>query len=75
MTNWLTAIGDGDQRFTLLKKVGVPVMVRYPRSSHGLSRAGERWLLVDRIERIRSWFVHFLIENPPQDRAATQGGR
>jgi hypothetical protein len=34
--------------------------VRYPRSSHGLSRTGEPWLLVDRLERIRSWFQHFL---------------
>lgn len=49
-----------------MKKVGVSVTVRYPGSSHGLTRAGDRWLLVDRIERI---------ESPPQDRAATQGGR
>ena len=41
-----------------LKKLGVPVeLVRYPRSSHGLSRTGEPWLLVDRLERLRSWFV------------------
>lgn len=74
--DYRTPIGDGEQWFMSLKKLGVPVeMVRYPRSSHGLSRTGEPWLLVDRLERIRSWFVHFLIENPPQDRAATQGGR
>ena len=36
-----------------LKSLDVPVeMVRYPRSSHGLSQAGEPWLLVDRLERI-----------------------
>lgn len=59
-----------------LRKRGVPVeMVRYPRSSHGLSRTGEPWLLVDRLERIRSWFVHFLIDNPPPSRAATGTGR
>lgn len=56
-----TPIGDGEQWFMALKKRGIPVeMVRYPRSSHGLSRTGEPWLLVDRLERIRSWFVHFL---------------
>ena len=70
--DYRTPIGDGEQWFMSLKKLGVPVeMVRYPRSSHGLSRTGEPWLLVDRLERIRSWFVHFLIVNPPRRRAAT----
>lgn len=74
--DYRTPIGDGEQWFMSLKKLGVPVeLVRYPRSSHGLSRTGEPWLLVDRLERIRSWFVHYLIENPPGDRTATQGGR
>lgn len=62
--DYRTPIADGEQWFMALKKRGVPVeMVRYPRSSHGLSRTGEPWLLVDRLERIRSWFQHFLIEN------------
>ena len=60
-----TPIGDGEQWFMSLKKLGVPVeMVRYPRSSHGLSRTGEPWLLVDRLERMRSWFLHWLVEEP-----------
>lgn len=64
--DYRTPIGDGEQWFMSLKKLGVPVeMVRYPRSSHGLSRTGEPWLLVDRLERIRSWFVHWLIEQSP----------
>jgi dipeptidyl aminopeptidase/acylaminoacyl peptidase len=68
--DYRTPIGDGEQWFMSLKKRGVPVeMVRYPRSSHGLSRTGEPWLLVDRLERIRSWFDHWLIENPPTPRA------
>ena len=70
--DYRTPIGDGEQWFMSLKKLGVPVeMVRYPRSSHGLSRTGEPWLLVDRLERIRSWFVHFLVENPPRRRTGT----
>ena len=74
--DYRTPIGDGEQWFMSLKLRGVPVeMVRYPRSSHGLSRTGEPWLLVDRLERIRSWFVHFLIDNPPRSRAATGAGR
>ena len=59
--DYRTPIGDGEQWFMALKKRGIPVeMVRYPRSSHGLSRSGEPWLLVDRLERIRSWFDSYL---------------
>jgi dipeptidyl aminopeptidase/acylaminoacyl peptidase len=48
-----------------LKKLGVPAeLVRYPRSSHGVSRNGEPWLLVDRLERIRSWFAYWLLDHP-----------
>jgi len=61
--DYRTPIGDGEQWFMSLMKRGVPTeLVRYPRSSHGLSRTGEPWLLVDRLERIRSWFAHWLIE-------------
>ena len=61
--DYRTPIGDGEQWFMSLKKNRVPTeLVRYPRSSHGLSRSGEPWLLVDRLERMRSWFVHWLIE-------------
>ena len=64
--DYRTPIGDGEQWFMALKKLGVPVeLVRYPRSSHGLSRTGEPWLLVDRLERIRSWFRHWLVEQEP----------
>ena len=64
--DYRTPIGDAEQWFMALKNLDVPVeMVRYPRSSHGLSRAGEPWLLVDRLERIRSWFEHWLVEQAP----------
>jgi dipeptidyl aminopeptidase/acylaminoacyl peptidase len=67
-----TPIGDGEQWFMALKKRQVPVeLVRYPRSSHGLSRTGEPWLLVDRLERIRSWFVYWLVDRPA---AAAESG-
>jgi dipeptidyl aminopeptidase/acylaminoacyl peptidase len=69
--DWRTPIGEGEQLFMALEKRRVPTeLVRYPRSSHGLSRTGEPWLLVDRLERIRSWFVHYLVEEP----AATEAG-
>ena len=54
-------IGQGDEWFTSLKKQGVPVeYIRYPRSSHELSRSGEPWLLVDRLGRLRDWFTYWL---------------
>jgi dipeptidyl aminopeptidase/acylaminoacyl peptidase len=56
-----TPITDGEQLFVSLRKRGVPAeFVRYPRSFHGLSRTGPPWLLVDRLERIRTWFAHWL---------------
>ena len=74
--DYRTPIGDGEQWFMSLGKLGVPVeLVRYPRSSHGLSRTGEPWLLVDRLERLRSWFEHYLIQNPPETRAGAGSGR
>ncbi len=65
--DYRTPIVDGETWFMALKKRQVPTeLVRYPRSSHGLSRTGEPWLLVDRLERLRSWFAHWLIEKPTQ---------
>ncbi|HJO38744.1 MAG: S9 family peptidase [Vicinamibacterales bacterium] len=67
--DYRTPIADGEQWFMALKKQQVPVeLVRYPRSSHGLSRSGEPWLLVDRMERLSSWFEHWLIEVPAATR-------
>ncbi len=64
--DYRTPMADAEQWFMALMKREVPVeMVRYPRSNHNLSRTGEPWLLVDRLERIRSWFVHYLLEVPP----------
>lgn len=64
--DYRTPISEGEQWFMALKSLDVPVeLVRYPRSSHGLSRTGEPWLLVDRLERIRSWFDHWLVQQAP----------
>jgi dipeptidyl aminopeptidase/acylaminoacyl peptidase len=56
-----TPMGNAEIWFTALEKRGVPVeMVRYPRSTHELSRSGEPWLLADRLGRLRQWFTHWL---------------
>ena len=61
--DYRTPIGGGEQWFMALRSREIPTeLIRYPRSSHGLSRNGEPWLLVDRLERIRSWFTHWLIK-------------
>jgi dipeptidyl aminopeptidase/acylaminoacyl peptidase len=58
-----TPMTDAEQWFMSLKKRGVPVeFVRYPRSTHDLSRTGEPWLLVDRLGRLRQWFTHWLVD-------------
>jgi dipeptidyl aminopeptidase/acylaminoacyl peptidase len=57
-----TPMTDAEQWFIGLKKQGTPVeLVRYPRSTHDLSRTGEPWLLVDRLGRLRQWFDHWLV--------------
>jgi dipeptidyl aminopeptidase/acylaminoacyl peptidase len=65
-------ITDAEQLFMSLRKRGVPAeFVRYPRSFHGLSRTGPPWLLVDRLERIRTWFAHWLGTGGAAPAAAT----
>jgi dipeptidyl aminopeptidase/acylaminoacyl peptidase len=60
-----TPMGNAELWFIALKKQGVPVeLVRYPRSTHELSRSGEPWLLVDRLGRLRQWFSYWLTEKP-----------
>ena len=56
-----TPMGNAELWYLALKKRNVPVeLVRYPRSTHELSRSGEPWLLVDRLGRLRQWFVYWL---------------
>jgi dipeptidyl aminopeptidase/acylaminoacyl peptidase len=58
-----TPMTDAEQWFMSLEKQGVPVeFVRYPRSTHDLSRTGEPWLLVDRLGRLRQWFAYWLMD-------------
>lgn len=61
-----TPMVGAEMWFMALKKQGVPVeLVRYPRSTHELSRSGEPWLLVDRLGRLRQWFGYWLQGEKP----------
>ncbi len=61
--DYRTPMQEAEQWYIALKKRQVPVeMVRYPHSSHALHYNGEPWLLVDRLQRIKTWFQHWLIE-------------
>ena len=67
-----TPITDGEQLFMSLRKRGIPAeFVRYPRSFHSLSRTGPPWLLVDRLERIRTWFAYWIGTGQASPAAAT----
>jgi len=56
-----TPMTEAEQWFMALRKQGVQAeFVRYPRSTHDLSRTGEPWLLVDRLSRLRQWFSYWL---------------
>lgn len=69
-----TPMSDAEQWFTALRQQDVPVeFVRYPRSTHDLSRTGEPWLLVDRLGRLRQWFAHWLQDAPGGGVAAGEG--
>ncbi|MHB1327524.1 MAG: alpha/beta hydrolase family protein [Gemmatimonadales bacterium] len=67
-----TPMADAEQWFQALRKLNVPTeFIRYPRSTHDLSRTGEPWLLVDRLGRLRQWFGHWLND----DKAMAAGGQ
>ncbi|HEX4319522.1 MAG TPA: S9 family peptidase [Acidobacteriaceae bacterium] len=71
-TPMMFILGDADYRtpptsggeifFRALKYKKIPtVMVRFPRESHELSRSGEPWHRVERLENIVNWFDKYLM--------------
>ena len=68
-----TPMANAELWFVALKKQNVPVeLVRYPRSTHELSRSGEPWLLVDRLGRLRQWFAYWLQNEPKSKTTASR---
>ena len=70
-TPMMFILGDADYRtppgsggevfFRALKYKKIPtVMIRFPRESHELSRSGEPWHRVERLDNIINWFDGFL---------------
>ncbi|MBZ5520999.1 MAG: S9 family peptidase [Acidobacteriia bacterium] len=52
----------GEQMFRALKYLKRPVvMVRFPGESHELSRSGQPWHRVERLEHIVGWFDKYLL--------------
>ena len=52
---------QAEQLYTALKVLKRTVeFVRYPDSSHGMSRTGKPWLRVYRLRTIRDWFDRFI---------------
>jgi dipeptidyl aminopeptidase/acylaminoacyl peptidase len=55
----------GEEMFRALKFKKIPtVMVRFPGESHELSRSGQPWHRVERLEHIVGWFDHWLMGVP-----------
>jgi dipeptidyl aminopeptidase/acylaminoacyl peptidase len=65
-TDYRTPPGaGGEQIFRALKFRKIPtVMVRFPNESHELSRSGQPWHRVERLQHIVSWFDHWLMGVP-----------
>ena len=52
----------GEQMFRALKFRKIPtVMVKFPDETHELSRAGQPWHRVERLQHIVGWFDHWLL--------------
>jgi dipeptidyl aminopeptidase/acylaminoacyl peptidase len=55
----------GEEMFRALKYRKIPtVMVRFPNESHELSRSGQPWHRIERLQHIVGWFDHWLIGMP-----------
>ena len=72
----------GEQMFRALKFRKIPaVMVRFPNESHELSRSGQPWHCVERLQHIVGWFDHWLMGAakpeyevvPPEEAPAKKG--
>ena len=61
--DWRTPpAAGGEAMFRALKYLKKPaVMVRFPGESHELSRSGQPWHRVERLQHIVNWFDKYLL--------------
>jgi dipeptidyl aminopeptidase/acylaminoacyl peptidase len=61
--DWRTPTGaGGEEMFRALKYRKIPtVMVRFPNESHELSRSGQPWHRIERLQHIVGWFDKWLM--------------
>jgi len=63
--NRTPAYAGGEELFRALKYRKVPtVMVRFPNESHDLSRSGQPWHRIERLQHIVGWFDKWLMGMP-----------
>jgi len=72
--DWRTPTGaGGEQMFRALKYRKIPtVMVRFPNESHELSRSGQPWHRIERLQHIVGWFDKWLMGVPKPEYEAGQ---
>ena len=65
-TDYRTPTGSGgEQMFRALKYRKIPtVMVRFPNETHELSRSGQPWHRIERLQHIVGWFDKWLLGVP-----------
>ena len=55
-------ITQAEELFTILRSLRRPVrLMRTPGESHELTRSGSPFRRIENLERIRDWFVHYLV--------------
>jgi dipeptidyl aminopeptidase/acylaminoacyl peptidase len=64
--DWRTpTYAGGEEMFRALKYKKIPtVMVRFPGETHELSRSGQPWHRIERLDHIVGWFDHWLMGVP-----------
>ena len=72
--DWRTPTSaGGEQMFRALKYRKIPtVMVRFPNESHELSRSGQPWHRIERLQHIVGWFDKWLMGVPKPEYEVAQ---
>ena len=72
--DWRTpTYAGGEEMFRALKYKKIPtVMVRFPNETHELSRSGQPWHRIERLQHIVGWFDHWLMGVPKPEYEVAQ---